>query len=376
MDTLQKAFFELVRAGLWGTAADARAFDAGTDWTQLYKYGQTQTLLGIMLDGMQTLPDELRPQRGLYLQWCASVLHTEENNRRLNSEIGRLYALLRENGIEPVLLKGQGAARNYPNPLHRQCGDIDIYIGERNFEQVNRLLGQEGSEEAEATAHHCSFKWHGVDVENHRILARMHAPLANRRLQRNIASWHGTDRMVRFDLDGCEVTVPPVEFDALFLLQHSVHHLLAGGVGLRQICDWACLLHRNSGTIDRREVADSLRALHLDKVARVFGALAVKYLGLAEDELPVPLHKGDFEAGDRLMDDIWQSGNFGRGDSGRKPRPQGYWRGKWYTFTTAVGRNFKLWRVAPAEALWTPAVMITNVIKAQLYMRTNRRKAE
>lgn len=372
MTTEQRAFFELVRAGLWGTQADAAAFGSGTDWRRLYDCGRNQTMLGVMLDGIRTLPADARPDRLLYLQWCASVARTEDNNRKLNAEIANLFALLRTHGVEPVLLKGQGVARNYPEPLHRQCGDIDIYIGKRNYELVNGLLRTDGEETDEECLKHSAFSWHGVTVENHRVLIQMKSPADDRRLQRNIASWHGTEREVRFDLAGCRVSVPPVEFDAVFVLYHAVTHLLHGGVGLRQVCDWACLLHSNRATIDRRAVADELDALHLAKAARVFGALAVKYLGLPAEEVPVAFGPKDEATCDWLMGEIWDSGNFGRSDTDRKQRPRGYWRGKWHTFTTSLSRGRKLWRLSPREAVWIPFTMILNVIKVQLHLRFGR----
>ena len=92
----------------------------------LYQSAKVQALLGITFDGMQTLPQELRPKRELYLKWCNALLQIEENNHILNQEIAKVYTLYRANQIEPVLLKGQGVAQNYRNPLHRQCGDIDL----------------------------------------------------------------------------------------------------------------------------------------------------------------------------------------------------------------------------------------------------------
>lgn len=372
MTTEQRAFFELVKSGLWGTEADAGAFDSRTDWPSLYRCGKNQAMLGVMLDGIGRLPESLRPPRALYLQWCASVMHTEENNHKLNAEIGRLCTLLRAEGIEPVLLKGQGVAQNYPEPLHRQCGDIDIYIGMADFERVNRLLGGDGYEAAEARVHHCTFTWHGVEVENHRILTQMYSPCATRRLHRWVDSWHGTARAPQVDIEGCRVTVPPVEFDAVFVLQHAVHHLLGTGVGLRQVCDWACLLHSRRATIDRAAVARELRRLHLVGSARAFGALAVRYLGLPAEDLPVELSESDMPLGDWLLEDIWSSGNFGRGDSERKPRPKGYWSGKWHTFVTVLSRGFKLWRLAPVETLWLPYSMISNLLSVRLYMLRRR----
>ena len=117
-----------MQSGLWGTPVDTTLFNIQTDWAQLYQSAKVQALLGITFDGMQTLPQELRPKRELYLKWCNALLQIEENNHILNQEIAKVYTLYRANQIEPVLLKGQGVAQNYRNPLHRQCGDIDFYI--------------------------------------------------------------------------------------------------------------------------------------------------------------------------------------------------------------------------------------------------------
>ena len=57
------------------------------------------------------------------------LLQNLSTHRMLDDALGRAMTALREAGIPAVLLKGQGAARNYPNPQLRECGDIDIYIG-------------------------------------------------------------------------------------------------------------------------------------------------------------------------------------------------------------------------------------------------------
>lgn len=370
MTTEQKAFTALIRAGLWGAEADASLFSAQTDWAALYRRGQQQALLGILLDGIQTLPPDLRPERTFYLQWCAAVFRIEETNKKLNAAIGDLYALLRAKGVNPVLLKGQGVARNYPHPLHRQCGDIDLFVGENPYELVNLILCREGKETSLPSAKHSHFEWRGVVVENHRRLALMKRPRADRQLQRIIARWHETDQTFRFVLEGCEVTVPPVEFDAVFLLQHMVNHLLTSGIGFRQVCDWMCLLHHYSGSLDKESVANDLKSLGLDKAARVFGAMAVDCLGLPETDLPLRFNADDAALGQILFDEIWDSGNFGKADARKKPRPKGYWSGKWHSFANVLARQRRLRKIAPAESAWVPVTMLFNFIKARFSRRS------
>lgn len=96
-------------------------------------------------DGISSLPAELRPPRALYLKWAARTAQIEQANKRLNQLLPELNTLYREAGLHPVLLKGQGIGTNYRTPLHRQCGDIDIYLGKQGQPIANRLLLQQGA---------------------------------------------------------------------------------------------------------------------------------------------------------------------------------------------------------------------------------------
>ena len=72
----------------------------------------------------------------------------------------------REAGLHPILLKGQGIATHYINPLHRQCGDIDVYIGKEGQPIANNILLRHGAEaEGEASDKHGSYSFHGVPIE-------------------------------------------------------------------------------------------------------------------------------------------------------------------------------------------------------------------
>ena len=373
MTIIQQQFFTLVQSGLWGTDADAGLFDEHTDWAQLYQSARAQALMGIVLDGIQTLPADKRPPRMLYLKWCNTLLQIEEKNRLLNRELANVYALCRANNIEPVLLKGQGVAQNYRNPLHRQCGDIDLYIGKDNYAQVNRLLRTEATSEHEENHKHTSIEWHGVTIENHRTLTRLSAPSADRFLQKEIEKWHNSPQCRPLQVENCQVTLPPLSFEVVYILTHSALHFLNEGIGLRQVCDWASLLHHQKNNINHQEVKELLRKMGLTEAAKIFGVVAVKYLHLPAEELPIIYSEKDIPTGDWLLEDIWQGGNFGQFDANRKQRPKGYWSGKWHTFTRACKRCHELGALAPAEARWYPFMLVLHSAQAQWYHKFSNR---
>lgn len=372
MTPIQKQFFALVQSGLWGTPVDTTLFNIQTDWAQLYQSAKVQALLGITFDGMQTLPQELRPKRELYLKWCNALLQIEENNHILNQEIAKVYTLYRANQIEPVLLKGQGVAQNYRNPLHRQCGDIDLYIGPKNYEKANKLLRTESTGEHEENHKHTCIHWHGVDIENHRVLSRLSSPSSDKSFQQEIARWHGITACRNLEIEGYQVTLSPLSFDVAYVLTHSALHFLNEGIGLRQVCDWANILHTQKDNIDLKEIANLLQKWGLSKAAKVFGVVAVNYLGLPMEELPIPYTQKDIETGEWLLNDIWQGGNFGQHNQNRKQRPKGYWSGKWYTFTRATQRCREFGALAPAEARWYPLMLAVHSAQVQWNKMWNR----
>lgn len=354
MPIIKKQFFALLKAGLWSTKPDLSLFEGKIDWKELYKCARKQALLGVIFDGVQELPKELMPDRPVYLQWCNAALQIEDNNRLLNRELKNVYDLAKENGITAVLFKGQGVAQNYRNPLHRNCGDIDLYIGEKDFEKLNSLLRKEATDENEENYKHTSITWHGVTIENHRILTELSAPKGNRKLQSEIERWY-TNRDFRSRMVGdAEVILAPLPFDTAYVLVHAVQHFLNEGVGLRQVCDWACMLMAQKNEPGKDETAELIRDFGIEKAAKVFGALICEFMGVDKAAIPVSYGKHDIETAKWLLEDIWEGGNFGQHTNKLGNRPKGYWKSKWFTFTRAWKRCNELGQLAPAEARWYP----------------------
>lgn len=52
------------------------------------------------------------------------------------------FELFRRHGIEPVLIKGWAAARNYPNAYERIFTDIDLAVAEKEYNKARRLAGE------------------------------------------------------------------------------------------------------------------------------------------------------------------------------------------------------------------------------------------
>lgn len=364
LEPRQKQFFSLLRSGLWGTEADASLFDASTDWMALFQIAKSQSTLALVYDGILTLPRELRPERRLFLQWSNIVAQIEEENDHLNDRLHEVFRIFQDAGLSPVLLKGQGVAQCYRQPEHRQCGDIDVFIGKRDYEKANALLRKEATGEHNENMKHTGFQWRGIEVEVHRQMTHLSVPWCNAFFQRNLTAWYpqGSRSLL---IKGQTIAVNPLEFDVTYVFIHSVLHCLNEGIGLRQICDWANMLSFHRNDLRHPELMRLLRGIGMLKAARTFGAVATDVLELPVDCLPFDLRPSDHSRGEWLLEDILEGGNFGHHDAKRERRPAGYWAGKWYTFRRAWGRCRKMGSLSPGEACWYPLSLALSSLQMQ-----------
>ncbi len=348
-------FFALIRSGLWGGKAASSPFDGGADWEALLRLASMQSLTGIFADGAGTLPRELMPPAETARRLFVTVESIRRANRRLDTALAELEAGLRREGIEGILLKGQGVARAYLHPELRMCGDIDLYPGKGDAYlrccEIVRSLGESEGREDESEKHfHFNRRGCSIEIHSHVMLAA--DPFVNRRLQR----W--TDEMLddpsklrHVEINGVEVNLPPVDFDAVFILQHIANHLLKGGIGLRQLCDWSRYLHVHAAEIDRARLGNNLRTLRLMNCWQLFGWLAVNRLGLPEAEMPFysPRHE---KRALRCLRIILRKGNFGHYDkAARRNLDINFILRKMQTCLIVIGQHAELLRVIPAEVL-------------------------
>lgn len=353
----QIKFLELLHAGLWGLPADPSHFrQESTDWKAILKIAKEQTVLIIVADGIETLPQELWPTKEAMMKLMMVRVKTEQMHHLLNSTLSQIVNALDMEGIPSVLLKGQGVAQNYRKPTSRSCGDIDLYTGLEGYGQACRIIdalhnGLEHKEGIECD-HHMHLSLNGVEIEVHR-----HADLMPRkRLNASFQQWTKesidthfyTDSLNKWDNNGTSIQLATPTFDAFFILHHAVRHLTTGGVGFRQICDWAMYLHKHHSQIDVDLLRQKLEEFHMTAVWHEFGCIATDILGLPEEEIPLASDSRKTSNTAALLHHIFISGNFGKFDvNGRDNSKTTYLKRKWRSFCYQSSRLFKLFSLFP-----------------------------
>ena len=219
---------------------------AGMDWQGLYSFASKQALLGLCFEGIERLgkeyPEELKRNpigRELLMNWMCKAQQIRSQNMKVNAVAGKLFAMLREDGLRCCILKGQGNALMYPNPYSRNPGDIDVWINasrERIMEYAqNRFeLGDD------IRLQHLETSLDGVPVELHFFPCSMNNPIYHTRLQkwfRRNADLQCSNVVSLPDGAG-DIAVPTSPFNVVYQLCHLFHHFFDEGVGMRQIIDY------------------------------------------------------------------------------------------------------------------------------------------
>ncbi|OOG19696.1 hypothetical protein BWD42_07260 [Sphingobacterium sp. CZ-UAM] len=347
-------FLMLLRAGLWRKPIENLDYFPlnQTTWERLYQYGVQQTVEGILFEGVQQLDPSLQPSKSLLLKWLVRTEKIRQRNRWMNTRLVEQAQFYRNCGLDPTLLKGQGLAQSYVDPTLRMSGDIDWYFDQpQAFARANAEVRQFGLPLIEAGKISSNYHWQGCHVDQHAQLFDLHNPFVKSYLK---------ELEEHFD-DGSTLLIGKTEINVLSpLLQtiqvnaHILKHLLSFGIGLRQICDAACLYAYYSTALDGQLLKEVYQRLGIIRWVAVLHQLLVDFIGLPEQSLPFHLEKE--QDATWMMQDIWTGGNFGFYDTAYVKSKEGQF----------VGRRLKIirlwksfWRYlpyAPLEAISFPIV--------------------
>lgn len=355
---LHKVFFTLLCAGLWERIPSEDYFPINeSEWEQIYRIACMQTVEGIVYDGLIRLPVDKLPSTLLLVKWTVRIDYIERKNREMNRIINELEELFTQNNLNPCLMKGQGVAACYVNPLHRVCGDIDWYFTYTDFKKANKLISDRGICIKNEAGFSVSYIWKGVAIEHHYRMFDLHNPLLQGYSKQLVVEEDGKSGFIC--LEGRNIKIPSPLLMHVQVNAHILKHMLAFGIGLRQLCDSAriCYMRHN---INRDKLEEIYCRAGIFRWIQLLNNVMVKDLDMPSECLPFSLDEG--EKADWMMEDILCSGNFGfydkRWNTKSKPwiKREKAWK--------QVGR--RLYRYAPyafSEAFWFPVMQLYSYIK-------------
>ena len=339
------AFLELLQVSL-GSRRELTSLPTSEEWMRLFDEAQRQAVIGVILDGLERLPEQQRPPTDVLLQWIGVTQMIEQQSKNNEKNVKILTEVFKEAGYDCCILKGIGISKLYPNPYRRQTGDIDLWV-RGNRKEVMRWL------QSKYNIH--QPVWHnvGVDffcdvpVEVHFHPSWSWNPFYNSRLQNFFEQeWERID----VGKDRKEYNIPSIEFQVIACLSHTYRHMIAEGVGLRHVVDYYYILKRmyeerqtlyhgqsNKHVIDG--LVEKINTSGLHKFLAAMMWVLMHACGMPEKWM---LCEPNEKEGRFLLEEVMAAGNFGHQRFG-VVLPANSLRRYW-----VMGRHY------PLEVLWMP----------------------
>lgn len=304
MTNSQSAFLKLIRLGI---GKDETEIPISVDWDGVEVLAERHGLLGVIVDGVQKLPENQRPPQLIWLRWVGKVMQNEAQYAAQQKASTELALMFHNNGIRTYVLKGAIVAECYPKPSCRLSADFDCFLVNENqnenennvWEIGNQVIENAGFEVKRNFYKNSTFLLPGLTVENHRFLTPFRGNKTLRKLEQYLQSAIRSHKPQPSDFfHQTSLCRPPVMVSALFLIEHAYSHFLHEGLNWRYVLDWVMFSQKHKAEIDWSGFDALIDEFDFRRFYDSYCRLGKYLIGqVLEDEL-------SFEE-ERMLEDVW-----------------------------------------------------------------------
>ena len=281
---MDEVFLHLVRLGV-GTTNKA-SLPENINWIEVEALADKQGLSAIIVDGIEKLPERLRPPKLVLLQWIGEVLQNYEQRDELYQRaIAELANWHNTHGYKMMVLKGYACSLNWPKPEHRPCGDIDIWQFGQQKEADALMTKEKGIKIDTSHHHHTVFCWRDFSVENHYDFVNVHSRKSNAEIEK-IFKDLGKDDSHFVTLYNEKVYLPSPDLHALFLLKHAMGNFVSTSITIRQVLDCVFFVKAHGNEINWKWLVSVLEKFRMLDFFNVVNAICVEDLGFSSNLFP------------------------------------------------------------------------------------------
>lgn len=305
MTESQRLLLLLIRSALHKGCVDLSRFRP--NWSEIYSLAQMQGVEGIVFDALCDLPAESRPPRTLLLSWIGKVASMERRYDQYVQAIKSLSAQLEGINLCMMLMKGYGCSLNYPNPKHRPCGDIDIFVmnpyGEHTQAIVKLVddwaIKQQSCHIIHDNEHHSVFQYGKFVVENHETILDINTHKSSIALNRLLESL-ATGSLLQRGKN--EIIIPSARFNSIHLLRHMANDFATVKTSLRHVLDWSTFVYAHNDEVDWPFIYDIAHQANMHRFLDAINSICVDYFCYSSEDFPI--EQRDCKLRDRVLNDI------------------------------------------------------------------------
>lgn len=349
---IQTAFLTLVRSGLWEQDVQIKQFEK-IDYSEVCRLAEEQSVVGIIAAGLEHVLDT-KLNRDFALAIVGNTLQLEQRNIAMDEFVAKLIGLLRCHEVYALLLKGQGVAQCYERPLWRTCGDVDLFLSEKNYVNAKKILVPLASKLDEENGYnqHLALTIDSWCVELHGSLRGGLWKKAERVLDKVQSAIFCEGKVRSWQNGQTQVFLPHVDEDAIYVFYHILQHFYYEGIGLRQICDWCRLLWKYRGTINLKLLESRIREMGIMSEWKAFASVAVGTLGMPVEAMPFYSSEKKWQKkAEKILCFVIETGNFGHNRDYSYYEKYPYVFIKVISFWRHVMDTFKYFSVFPWDSL-------------------------
>lgn len=213
--------------------------------------------------------------------------------------------------VRYVIVKGVVCRELYSVPDARNSADEDIFILRDELDAAEAALTslgfvKNGSDDADVV--HWFERSSALHIELHfKLTSKLFdslEPYFSDQIKRRISFPVGTSHVYTF--------APTANL--VFMVSHAQKHFIAGGFGIRTLCDTALFAVKHVEYIDKDELYEKLRSVNAVTFFHQLLAIARDYLSIDTSAWDI----SDVTAGEDLLDDILKAGIYGQSTRTRR----------------------------------------------------------
>ena len=292
-------------------------------WKNLYKISKQQAVTAIVFEklseAIDNQPSFPKPSREIILKWYTHSLSIEKKMKSIRHRSEVFAHIMLENGLKTLVLKGIAISGYYPNPLHREFGDLDCYL----YEQTDKNIlwkhayekGNVVAEKALAVVHrghykHSHITYQKLTIENHQFCLPIRGSKKTKELERHLRTILERQMPMENYPKETNLLYPPADFNALFLIAHAMNHFLYESIKMRHVLDWALFIKAEYKHVDWKMFWKWCDKMHYSRFVECIHWICEQKLGMDKEVMQIVKagHVSTFDVekwGQRVLDDIF-----------------------------------------------------------------------
>ena len=208
-----------------------------------------------------------------------ALLQIVTYNYRNLSVQKEIITKLSANNIPCAVIKGASISVDYPNPILRPLGDVDLLVPTEDYEKsIDLLIGSdERNRLSELHKFHYQFVKNGISIEIHKSVSSFDSTENSIKEYMEDALNHIEEN----NIDGFNFPVLKKDYQAITLLMHTKRHYFENKLNPRMLCDWAMFIDKTDACLWNNEIYPTLERLNMNKWADALSSVCNQFINIS-----------------------------------------------------------------------------------------------